>query len=191
MFRAFSRPSSGAQWMQWQPLVLPSYRGDSRAVFVVGQVRYFEKLYCLHHDGRRNTENFDTWHPTVGFILPSYRKKFFRAINIYYIVRRKGVSCCSLFSGSPIPNRSSCEAVKNPLACLFLHPVIHKLYLHLNWFIVIARSWDCEVFILREIIFIIVWHLYRLSICRISIMKSLHLISISLRLMVNMCLLNS
>jgi hypothetical protein len=35
-FRAFSRPSSGAQWLQWQPLVLPSYRGDSRAVFVVG-----------------------------------------------------------------------------------------------------------------------------------------------------------
>ena len=38
MFRAFSRPSSGAQWLQWQPLVLPSYRGDSRAVFVVGPV---------------------------------------------------------------------------------------------------------------------------------------------------------
>jgi hypothetical protein len=36
MFRAFSRLSSGAQWLQWQPLVLPSYRGDSRAVFVVG-----------------------------------------------------------------------------------------------------------------------------------------------------------
>jgi hypothetical protein len=36
MFRAFSSPSSGAQWLQWQPLVLPSYRGDSRAVFVVG-----------------------------------------------------------------------------------------------------------------------------------------------------------
>jgi hypothetical protein len=36
MFRAFSRPSSWAQWLQWQPLVLPSYRGDSRAVFVVG-----------------------------------------------------------------------------------------------------------------------------------------------------------
>ena len=35
MFRAFSRPSSGAQLLQWQPLVLPSYRGDSRAVFVV------------------------------------------------------------------------------------------------------------------------------------------------------------
>jgi len=31
MFRAFSRPSSGTQWLQWQPLVLPSYRGDSRA----------------------------------------------------------------------------------------------------------------------------------------------------------------
>jgi hypothetical protein len=36
MFWAFSRPSSGAQWLQWQPLILPSYRGDSRAVFVVG-----------------------------------------------------------------------------------------------------------------------------------------------------------
>ena len=36
MFRAFSCPSLGAQWLQWQPLVLPSYRGDSRAVFVVG-----------------------------------------------------------------------------------------------------------------------------------------------------------
>jgi hypothetical protein len=35
MFRAFARPSSRAQWLQWQPLVLPSYRGDSRAVFVV------------------------------------------------------------------------------------------------------------------------------------------------------------
>jgi len=36
MFRVFSRPSSGAQLLQWQPLVLPSYRGDSRVVFVVG-----------------------------------------------------------------------------------------------------------------------------------------------------------
>ena len=36
MFRAFSRPSSGAQWLQWKPLVLPSYRGDSRGVFLVG-----------------------------------------------------------------------------------------------------------------------------------------------------------
>jgi hypothetical protein len=32
MFRAFSRPSSGTQWLQWQPLVLLSYRGHSRAV---------------------------------------------------------------------------------------------------------------------------------------------------------------
>jgi len=36
MFRTFSRQSSGAQWLQWQPLVLPWYRGDSRAAFVVG-----------------------------------------------------------------------------------------------------------------------------------------------------------
>ena len=32
MFRVFFRPSSGAQWLQWQPLGLLSYRGDSRAV---------------------------------------------------------------------------------------------------------------------------------------------------------------
>ena len=38
MCRAFSRASSGAQWLQWQLLVLPSYHGDSRAVFVVGPV---------------------------------------------------------------------------------------------------------------------------------------------------------
>jgi len=36
MFRAFPRPSSGAQLLQWQPLVLPSYRGDIGVVFVVG-----------------------------------------------------------------------------------------------------------------------------------------------------------
>ena len=36
VFLAFPRTSSGAQLLQWQPLVLPSYRGDSRAVFVVG-----------------------------------------------------------------------------------------------------------------------------------------------------------
>ena len=32
MFRAFSHPSSGAQWVQWQPLVLPLERGGSSAV---------------------------------------------------------------------------------------------------------------------------------------------------------------
>jgi hypothetical protein len=36
MFREFSRPSPGAQWLQWQSLVLPSYHGNSRVVFVFG-----------------------------------------------------------------------------------------------------------------------------------------------------------
>jgi hypothetical protein len=39
MFRAFSRPSSGAQWLQWQSLVLPSYRCDGRAVAVLDVAR--------------------------------------------------------------------------------------------------------------------------------------------------------
>jgi hypothetical protein len=53
MFRAFFRPSSGAQWLQWQPLVLPSYCGDSRAVFVVGPVGRPARprtQYDCHHD---------------------------------------------------------------------------------------------------------------------------------------------
>jgi hypothetical protein len=78
MFRAFYRPSSGSQWLQWQPLVLPSYRGDSRAVFravfVVGPAgpttntarlspRYEGKTrsyHCSHwapDDGRENARN--------------------------------------------------------------------------------------------------------------------------------------
>ena len=43
MFRAFFCPSSGAQWLQWQPLVLSSYRGDSRSVFVVGPAALYVK----------------------------------------------------------------------------------------------------------------------------------------------------
>jgi hypothetical protein len=49
MFRAFSRTSSGAHWLQWQPLVLPSYRGDSRAVFVVGPTDRPARSRTQHH----------------------------------------------------------------------------------------------------------------------------------------------
>jgi len=73
MFRTFFRPSSIAQWLQWQPLVLPSYRNDSRPVFVVGPAgpttntvrlspRYEGKprgCHCSHwapDDGRENAE---------------------------------------------------------------------------------------------------------------------------------------
>ena len=74
-FGRFSCPSSGAQWLQWQPLVLPSYRGDSCAVFIVGPAgrpttntarlspRYEGKTrgcHCSHRasdDGRENARN--------------------------------------------------------------------------------------------------------------------------------------
>ena len=59
MFRAFSRPSSGAQWLQWQPLILPSYRGDSRAVFVVGPVNRPDH-------GRENARNMLSCKETSG-----------------------------------------------------------------------------------------------------------------------------
>jgi len=59
MFRAFSRPSSWAQWLQWQPLVLPSYRADSRAVFVVrpaGRPARPWKQHGYHHDTKVTPE---------------------------------------------------------------------------------------------------------------------------------------
>jgi hypothetical protein len=55
MFRAFSHRSSGAQWLQWQPLVLPSYRGDSRTVFVVGPARP-RTQHSYHHDTKVKPE---------------------------------------------------------------------------------------------------------------------------------------
>jgi len=55
MFWAFSRPSLGVQWLQWQPLVLPSYRGDSRAVFVIGPARP-RKQHDYHHDTKVKAE---------------------------------------------------------------------------------------------------------------------------------------
>jgi hypothetical protein len=55
MFRAFSRPSSGAQWLQWQPLVLPSYPDDIRAVFVVGPARP-RTQHDSHHDTKVKPE---------------------------------------------------------------------------------------------------------------------------------------
>ena len=55
MFRALSCPSSGAQLLQWQPLVLPSYRGDSRAVFVVGSARPRTQHDC-HYDTKVKPE---------------------------------------------------------------------------------------------------------------------------------------
>ena len=65
-FRAFTRPSSGAQWLQWQPLGLPSYRGDSRSVFVIGPVMGnpiphnrpdHEQQHGYHHDANIKPES--------------------------------------------------------------------------------------------------------------------------------------
>jgi hypothetical protein len=57
MFRAFSRPSSGAQRLQYQPLVLPSYRGDSSAV---GRGRTgrpdHDQQHCYYHDTKVKPE---------------------------------------------------------------------------------------------------------------------------------------
>jgi hypothetical protein len=58
MFRTFSRPSSGAQWLQWQPLVLASYRGDSRAVFVVGPT---ETCWTVNKRQDNKLENCCIW----------------------------------------------------------------------------------------------------------------------------------
>jgi hypothetical protein len=59
MFREFSRPSSGAEWLQWQLLVLSPCRGDSRAVFVVGsagQPDHEQSPTTYHHDTKVKPE---------------------------------------------------------------------------------------------------------------------------------------
>jgi hypothetical protein len=82
MFQEFSRPSSGALWLQWQLLVLPLYRGDSRAAFIrpVGPTtntarlspRYEGKTrgcHCSHwapDDGRENARNMLSCKQTSG-----------------------------------------------------------------------------------------------------------------------------
>jgi hypothetical protein len=71
MFQAFSRPSSGARWLQWQTLVLPSYRGDSRTGFVVGPAGPTTNrgCHCSHwapNDGRENARNMLSCKQTSG-----------------------------------------------------------------------------------------------------------------------------
>jgi len=56
MFRAFAHPSSGAQLLQQQPLVLPSYRGDSHTVFVVGPPARPRTQHDCHHDTKVKPE---------------------------------------------------------------------------------------------------------------------------------------
>jgi len=54
MFLASSRPSSGAQQLQYQPLVLPLERGDSSAV---GRgLPDHDQQHCCHHAPTVKTE---------------------------------------------------------------------------------------------------------------------------------------
>ena len=67
-FGRFSRPSSGAQWLQWQPLVLPSYRGDSHAVFVVrpaGPTMDIARL-SPRYEGKTRDCHCSHWPPDDG-----------------------------------------------------------------------------------------------------------------------------
>jgi hypothetical protein len=50
MFRAFSCPSSGAQWLQWQPLVLPSYRMTVVLYSWSGRPARPRTQHDCHHD---------------------------------------------------------------------------------------------------------------------------------------------
>ena len=58
IFWAFSRPSSGGQWLQQQPLILPSHRGDSRAVVRgrAGQPDRPRTQHDCHHDTKVKPE---------------------------------------------------------------------------------------------------------------------------------------
>ena len=69
MFLAFSRPSSGAQWLQRQPPVLPSYHGDSCAVFVVGPVGPTTNTAQLspRYEGKTGGCRCSHWAPDDGW----------------------------------------------------------------------------------------------------------------------------
>jgi len=81
-FWAFSRPSSGIQWLQWQPLVLPSYRGDSSAVFVVwpaGRPTRPRTQHDCHHDTKVKPEAATA---VIGFLMMGGKTpKTFWAVN--------------------------------------------------------------------------------------------------------------
>ena len=69
-----SRPSSGAPWLQRQPLVLSSYRGDSRALFVVRPRVHYPDMYFQLNMFRAFSRPSSgaqrlQWQPLV---LPSY-----------------------------------------------------------------------------------------------------------------------
>jgi len=74
MFRAFSRPSSGAHWLQWQPLVLPSYRGRPARPRTQHDCHHDTKVswwhcHCSHwapDDGRENGRNMLSCKQTSG-----------------------------------------------------------------------------------------------------------------------------
>jgi hypothetical protein len=98
MFRTFTRPSSGAQWLQWQPLVLPSYRGDSRTVLVVGpavqwskndffffEIRY--KLYYMYF---------------AGYGMPNYIFQFVYCCLVFTLPATKLREKCFTFSPRPV-----------------------------------------------------------------------------------------
>ena len=65
------------EWLQWQPLVLPSYRGDSRALFMVGlPVRprtqhdwLVNYLNCTMMDGLTNPKFLKLINFLVFFLL--------------------------------------------------------------------------------------------------------------------------
>jgi hypothetical protein len=57
MFRVSSRPSSGAQQLQQQPLVLPSERGGSSAVGRGREGRLdHDQQHCYHHASKLKPE---------------------------------------------------------------------------------------------------------------------------------------
>ena len=93
MFRAFSRPSSRALWLQWQPLVLPSYRGDSRAVFVVGSAGPTTNTARLSpwYEGKTRGCHCSHWAPDDGQETP----ETCRAVNKRQDNKLK--NCCISF----------------------------------------------------------------------------------------------
>jgi len=82
--RAFSRPSSGAQWLQLLSVVLPVYRGDSRAVFVVGPVMKEKVQFnvSLKYKSRLSKKNLSV----SGFLINLFTHFSFLSCPSYLVL---------------------------------------------------------------------------------------------------------
>jgi hypothetical protein len=128
MFRTFPRPSSGAQWLQWQLLVLASYRGDSSsAVFVVGPAGPTTNTARIspRYEGKTRGCNWSHWAPDDG--------------------REKSETCWAVNKRQDNKLKIYCIRMATYLNCTMMHGLTN-----LKFYIYILAHSVCKMRIMHE-----------------------------------------